>query len=309
MASIAVKQLTRALGLETLYDGGLTAIEFTTPDLNRPGLALAGFFDYFAADRMQILGKHEITYLLSALNDDQRYIAMDALLAQSFPCMVISRGMEPPVGLTQLAVKHNRPLFRSGLPTNQFINLAAKFLNRELAPRESLHGVLVDVYGVGVLITGESGTGKSETALELLRRGHRLVADDLVDVRRVGDTLTGTSPENIRHFMEIRGIGIINIRQLYGIGSVLIQKDVDMMCRLEPWDPAKQYERLGLEESKTDVLGLPLPSLTIPVVPGRNIAIVVEVAARNRRLKLLGYNAAEDLTSSISGTPNGSDDN
>ncbi len=304
-----VKQLTKALNLETIYDGNTSEIEFTTPELNRPGLALAGFFDYFANDRMQILGKHELTYLMTALDEERRYQAMDALMAHPLPCVVVSRGMEPPMGLKQLAVKYKRPLFRTPLQTNLFIHQASIYLTRELAPRESLHGVLVDVYGVGVLITGDSGIGKSETALELLRRGHRLVADDLVEVRMVDDTLSGTSPENIRHFMEIRGIGIINIRQLYGIGSVLIRKDIDMICRLESWDPAKQYERLGLEESSTEVLGVTVPLLTVPVVPGRNIAIVVEVAARNRRLRMLGYNAVEELTTSISSTTNGSDDN
>ncbi len=306
---IPVKQLTQALKLETIYAGESREIEFTTPELNRPGLALAGFFDYFASDRMQILGKHELTYLMTALDEDCRYHAMDALMATPLPCVVVCRGMDLPVGLKQLAVKYRRPLFRTQVQTNQFIHQATTYLNRELAPRESLHGVLVDVYGVGVLIIGDSGIGKSETALELLRRGHRLVADDLVEVRKVDDTLSGTSPENIRHFMEIRGIGIINIRQLYGIGAVLLRKDIEMICRLEPWDPAKQYERLGLEESSTEVLGVTLPLLTVPVVPGRNIAIVIEVAARNRRLRLLGYSAAEELTTSISSTINGSDDN
>ncbi len=305
---IPVKQLAQALKLETIYAGESREIDFTTPELNRPGLALAGFFDYFASDRMQILGKHELTYLMTALDEECRYHAMDALMANPLPCVVVSRGMDLPVGLKQLAVKYKRPLFRTQLHTNQFITQAANYLNLTLAPRESLHGVLVDVYGVGVLITGESGIGKSETALELLRRGHRLVADDLVEVRKVGDTISGTSPENIRHFMEIRGIGIINIRQLYGIGSVLLRKDIELICRLEPWDPSKQYERLGLEEGNTDVLGVTMPLLTVPVVPGRNIAIVIEVAARNRRLRLLGYNAAEELTTSIS-TTNGSDDN
>ena len=299
MAAIKVARFVQALELEMLHGGGMETIEFTTADINRPGLALAGFYDYFAADRLQVIGKHEMTYLMNALDDERRYRAMDDLFARPFPALVISRGMEPPQGMTQLAVKHNRPLFRSALSTNRFISQAGSYLNMALAPRDSLHGVLVDVYAIGVLITGESGMGKSETALELLRRGHRLVADDLVEVYRSGNQLIGSAPESIRHFMEIRGIGIINIRHMYGIGSVLMQKGIDMICRLEPWDTAKQYDRLGLEENTTDVLGLPVPTLAVPVIPGRNLAILIEVAARNRRLKNLGYNAAIELQRSI----------
>lgn len=296
MAVIKVAKFMKALDLEALYTAGMEELEFPTPDINRPGLALAGFFDYFEAHRLQIIGKHEMTYLTVALDNNQRYDSMDRLLARPIPALVISRGMEPPLGLMQLAVKHNRPVFRSMQSTNAFISAASNYLNRALAPRETQHGVLVDVYGIGIFITGESGMGKSETALELLRRGHRLVADDAVEIYRLGDSqLIGSSPENIRHFMEIRGIGIINIRTMYGIGSVLIQKGIDMICRLEVWNPATQYDRLGMEEKTEEILGVKLPMLTIPVIAGRNLAIIMEVAARNQRLKNMGYNPAVEL--------------
>jgi HPr kinase/phosphorylase len=296
MARIKVDKFVKALDLEVLYSAGLNEIEVTTPDINRPGLALAGFFDYFTADRVQIIGKQEMTYLLTALDDDQRYNSMDALMAHAFPCLIISRGMEPPQGLMQLAVKYNHIVFRSKLVTNKLMNNLAGYLGLILAPQMTTHGVLVDVYGIGLMITGESGMGKSETALELLRRGHRLVADDLVEIRRLGtDQLIGSAPENIRHFMEIRGVGIINIRQMYGIGSVLIQKGIDMIARLEPWDQSKQYDRIGMEEDTEEILEVPLPKLIIPVIPGRNLAIIMEVAARNQRLKNMGYNSAIEL--------------
>lgn len=295
MASIKVAKLVKDLELEVLYNDSIDELEITTADISRPGLALTGFFDYFTDDRIQILGKHEITYLLTALDDDQRYHALDRLMARAFPCLVISRGMEPPRGMMQLAVKYNRPVFRSGLITGRLMNTVSSYLNVVLAPRMTMHGVLCDVYGIGLLITGESGMGKSESALELLRRGHRLVADDLVEIIRLHDQLVGSAPENIRHFMEIRGIGIINIRQLYGIGSVMDHKGIDMVARLEVWDNKKTYDRIGLEENTMEILDVSLPELTVPVIPGRNLAIILEVAARNQRLKAMGYNSAVEL--------------
>jgi HPr kinase/phosphorylase len=296
LARLKVAKFMKALELEVLFSPGVEEFEVSTSDVNRPGLAMAGFFDYFAVERIQILGKQEMTYLANALDADQRYIALDKLLAQPFPCLIISRGMEPPQGLIQLAVKYNRLIFRSNLVTNKLLNTISNYVGVALAPRLTTHGVLVDVYGIGLMITGESGMGKSETALELLRRGHRLVADDLVEICRIGgDQLIGSAPENIRHFMEIRGIGIINIRQMYGIGSVMIQKSIDMLCQLEVWDKAKHYDRLGMMEDTVEILDVPLPKLIVPVIPGRNLAIIMEVAARNQRLKNMGYNSAVEL--------------
>jgi HPr kinase/phosphorylase len=296
LAKIKVAKFVEALELEVLYSAGEEELEIVTSDVNRPGLALAGYFDYFAADRIQIMGKQEMMYLTTALGDDERYNSMDKLMAHPFPCLVISRSMEPPQGLMQLAVKYNHPVYRSKLITTKFMNSVSSFLNLVLAPRMTTHGVLVDVYGIGLLITGESGMGKSETALELLRRGHRLVADDLVEICRVSnDQLVGMSPENIRHFMEIRGIGIINIRQMYGIGSVMIQKSIDLIAQLEAWDNTKQYDRVCIEENMVEMLEVYLPKLAVPVIPGRNLAIIMEVAARNQRLKNMGYNSAVEL--------------
>lgn len=300
MAAIKVRKFVEALGLETLWADGDGTLEITTSDVNRPGLALTGFFDYFTADRVQIIGKHEMTYLMTALDDAQRYTALDKLLERPFPCLILSRGMEPPQGLLQLAVKHCRPIFRSPLVTNKLISAAAAYLNRVLAPRMTAHGVLMDVYGVGLMITGASGIGKSETALELIRRGHRLVADDLVEIWRPGaDQLLGASPENIRHFMEVRGIGIINVRQMFGIGSVMTQKSIEMVAHMEAWDNAKHYDRIGMAEDTEEMLEVKLPRLAVPVTPGRNLAIIMEVAARNQRLKTMGYHPAVELNKLI----------
>jgi HPr kinase/phosphorylase len=296
VARIKAENFMKAVGLEALYDAGAAELDVSSPDLNRPGLALAGFCDYFSKESVQVIGRQEMTYLTAALDDDQRYLAMDRLLALPFPCLVISRGMEPPQGLMQLAVKHGRPVYRSALSTHKLMSALTGYLSLMLAPRITMHGVLVDVYGIGLMITGESGMGKSETALELLRRGHRLVADDLVEVRRLGgDQLIGSAPENIRHFMEIRGIGVINIRQMYGIGSVMAQKSIDMVAHLEIWDNNKHYDRIGIGEETEEILEVKLPKLAVPVLPGRNLAIFMEVAARNQRLKNMGYDSALEM--------------
>ena len=308
MAKINLKKFTEDLDLEVLYQGPDDSITIDTPNLNRPGLQLTGYFDYFATDRIQVLGRQEIVYLNSAMNDVQRYMALDRLLAYEFPCIIISRGMEPPGDLLDLARKYNHPVFRSRQVTNMLMATVIAYLDVALAPRVTMHGVLVDVYGIGVLITGKSGIGKSETALELLRRGHRLVADDLVDIVRISSNhLLGSSPANIRHFMEIRGIGIIDVRQMYGIGSVMNEKNVEMVAELEIWDEKKQYDRLGMDENLTEILGVPLPNLVVPVMPGRNMAIILEVAARNQRLKNMGYNSAVELHKRINEDGNAAD--
>lgn len=305
---VPARDFMNTLGLEALHLGHPEELELATADINRPGLALTGFYDYFPEERPQVVGRHEMTYLAKALDDERRYEAMDKLLGRPFPCLILSRGMEPPQGLTQLAVKHNKHVFRSALATNRLMTALSAYLNLLLAPHATTHGVLVDVYGVGLMITGESGMGKSETALELLRRGHRLVADDLVEIRRIGDQLLGSSPENIRHFMELRGIGIINIRQMYGIGSVMTQKAIDIIAHLEAWDHTKKYNRMGIAEEKENILDISVPKISVPVLPGRNLAIFMEVAARNLRLKNMGYNSAAELQRLIDATPDGIDD-
>ncbi len=264
-------------------------------DLNRPGLQFAGYYEYFAFERPQVIGKVEMTYLES-LDDKTRRDRLAAFFEYPIPCVVICRGMQPPEEMLELALQKDVGVYQSDCITTRFFINAINYLGRCLAPRLTLHGVLVDVYGVGVLLTGESGVGKSEAALELVKRGHQLVADDVVDVCRVTDNrLTGESPETIRHFMEIRGIGIIDIKAMYGIGSVLMQKTIDMVIHLEAWKEKKDYDRLGLNEEYTQIMDVKLPQLVLPVKPGRNLAIIIEVAARNHSLKSVGYSAAREI--------------
>ena len=296
MAILKVSDLIKALELEMLVGNQSDRFEVATSNVNRPGLQLTGYFDYFASDRVQVIGKQEMTYLTEALNQEQRCDALDALMQHPFPCMILSRNMEPPRELLELAARYNHLVFRSKLITNKLMIAAFAYLEVTLAPRITRHGTLLDIAGVGVMITGESGIGKSETALELLHRGHRLVADDVVDICRITrDQLLGSSPENVRHFMEVRGIGIIDVRQMFGIGSVMMQKSIDMVAELELWDNTKQYDRLGLEDITEELLDVKVPKVVLPVMPGRNLAIVMEVAARNHRLKNMGYNSALEL--------------
>lgn len=296
MSSIPIDDLTRSLDLETLYcEEEHTAVDIDTSDINRPGLQFAGFFDYFASDRMQVLGKVEMNYL-EQLNPVVRDERLDVYFSYDIPCLIVARDMEVPEYIMKYAKKYKRPVFSSKRVTTALINKLISYLDSQLAPRVTRHGVLVDVYGVGIFLAGESGIGKSETALELVKRGHRLVADDAVEIKKVAENrLIGESPELIRHFMEIRGIGIIDIKSMYGVGSVINNKPLDLVIYLEFWDEKKEYDRLGLSEEYTDILGVKLPKLVIPVRPGRNLAIIVEVAARNWRLKKLGYNAAKKL--------------
>lgn len=296
MARVKVRKFAQDMELEILYDGGLEQLELRTANVNRPGLHLAGFDDYFASDRIQLLGKVEMTYLMEALDPAQRYRALEVVLSHPIPCVVVSRSLPVPDELYKLAQKYHCPIFRSSLVTTQLMIKAINYLEQLLAVRISRHGVLVDVNGVGILITGESGIGKSETALELVKRGHRLVADDVVEISRIyRDQLVGTAPESVRHFMEIRGIGIIDIRQMYGIGSVLIEKTIDLVIEMELWKNEKVYDRVGEEDQYTTILGVRKPRIVVPVRPGRNLGIIIEVAANNYQLKALGYNAAKEL--------------
>lgn len=297
---VSVKDFVSALQLETLVPAQGNKLPIEGSDVNRPGLQFTGFWDYFAFERPQILGKVEMTYL-EMLDPQVRHERLDKFFSYDLPCVIICRNINTDSDLIDLATAHGVPVFRSKWVTTKVVLDMINFLNAYLAPRATRHGVLVDVYGVGIMITGESGVGKSEAALELVKRGHRLVADDVVDIRRVSDNrLVGESPEMVRHFMEIRGIGIIDISTMYGIGSVIQSKSIDLVVHLELWKQDKEYDRLGLTEEYTSILGVQVPKLELPIRPGRNLAIVLEVAARNLRLKEQGYNAARELDKRLS---------
>lgn len=292
---IRVDEFVKALSLTTLCPSTKTEWPIESADLNRPGLQFAGHYDYFAKERPQVIGRAEMSYLES-LDADTRSERLREFFSYPMPCIIICRGMRAPEELLTLAAEHDVPVFQTDVVTTRFFMNAIIYMRQCLAPRQTLHGVLLDVYGVGVLITGRSGVGKSEAALELVKRGHQLVADDVVDVCKVADDrLTGESPEMVRHFMEIRGIGIIDIKAMYGIGSVLMRKSIDLMVHLEKWDEQKEYDRYGLNDEYTSIMDVKIPRIVLPVKPGRNLAIIIEVAARNFSLKRLGYSAAQEL--------------
>ena len=268
-------------------------------DVNRPGLQLVGFFDYFDAKRMQLLGRVESTYL-EQISSEERRARFDAFLAHAIPALVITRGMEPFPELMEMAEKYDRTILRTQETTTAFMGALILALRNYLAPRITRHGVLVEVYGEGVLLLGESGVGKSETAIELVKRGHRLVADDAVEIKRVGvKRLVGSAPELIRHYIELRGIGVVDVQQLFGMSAVREDQDIDLVVNLEQWNDETMYDRLGLEQLYTVILDVKVPALTVPVKPGRNLAIIVEVAAMNNRHKKMGYNAAQAFTQQI----------
>ena len=287
--------MVKALQLTELVPPPSPQLNIETSDLNRPGLPLAGYWEFFAHERPQVLGKVETSYL-NSLDPRIRRERLQKFVSYPLPCIIICRHTEGMDDLLDLAAGRNIPVYRSEIDTTKFVVNMINFLNNHLAPHTNKHGVLVEVYGVGILITGESGVGKSESALELVKRGHRLVADDVVDIRRVTDRrLVGEAPQMLRHLMEIRGIGIIDIPNMFGIGSVLPSKSIDLIVHLENWQPGKEYDRLGLEEEYTEILNVKVPSILLPIRPGRNLAVVLEVAARNLRLKQQGFNAAKEL--------------
>ncbi len=292
---VKVQDFIKTLNLQVLSPTTREEWEIPSVELNRPGLQFVGFYEHFAYERPQVVGLVEMTYLES-LSDEERKMRLEQYFSYPIPCVILCRGMMPTEDMVVLAKKHDVALLRSEEMTTKFTVNAMNYLNRVLAPRSTLHGVLVDVYGVGMLITGESGVGKSETALELVKRGHQLVADDVVDISKVNDKrLVGESPETIRHFMEIRGIGIIDIKAMYGIGSVMRSRSIDLVIHLEHWKEKKAYDRLGLSEDFTTIMDVRIPQLVLPVRPGRNLAIIIEVAARNFSLKNTGYSAAKEL--------------
>ncbi len=302
MAPVSLQSIVKEFELEVIAEyGNLEEIRISVADVTRPGLQLAGYFDHFGPDRIQVLGNME-TAFLDRMESKERHERIDALFSRGIPCLVLTRNHEAHPELLECSKKYSTPVLRTSLPTSDFTSAIVKYLNVELAPRMSMHGVLIEVYGEGILILGESGVGKSETALEVVKRGHRLIADDLVEVRRVSDTtLLGRAPEIIRHLIEIRGIGILDVKELYGVSSVKMQENINFVINLELWDEKKTYERLGINEETTSILGIDVPSITIPVRPGRNLAIIVEVAAINFRQKSMGYNAAKALTDRVFG--------
>lgn len=294
--SVSLEKLIHDLKLETIYmPKDPKEIFITNVDVNRPGLQLSGFFDYFDKNRIQIFGLSEYAYL-ETFSEEKLAEFAERFFGYKIPAVILSRSLDCPEIMVKAANKHKIPLLRTDAATCEFMSSIIADLNLELAPRITRHGVLVEVYGEGIFLVGESGVGKSETAIELIKRGHRIIADDAVEIRRVSNkTLVGTSPENIRHFMELRGVGIINARRIFGMGSVKMTEKIDMVVNLEPWDKEKVYDRMGMEDEVTELLGLNIPSLTIPVKPGRNLAIIIEVAAMNNRQKKMGYNAAQEL--------------
>lgn len=294
--SFPLKKMIDEYKLEVLYmpENGENAL-ITNNDTNRPGLQFAGFYEYFDNKRIQVMGKMESAYL-QGLEPEIRRKRIEDLLSYHFPALVITRGLEIFPEMLELAPNYEIPILRTDESTTVFISKLINFLNLQLAPRITRHGVLIEIYGEGVLIMGESGVGKSETAVELVKRGHRLIADDAVEIRRASNiTLVGSSPDNIRHFLELRGIGIVNARQLFGIGSVKMSEKIDMVVEMELWNPEKTYDRMGVDTHYMTILGVKVPLLNIPVKPGRNLAVILEVAAMNNRQKKMGYNAAKDL--------------
>ena len=266
----------------------------TISDVNRPALQLVGFYDYFDDKRLQILGRGEMQFL-ERMTEAERTRVFNKLLSYPFPAMIVARDMEAPSELVQMANKHDRTLLRSAESTVDVTSKLIDYLNRAMAPQIARHGVLMNIYGQGVLILGDSGIGKSETAIELLKRGHRLVADDAVEIRRISNNLFGTAPEIIRHYIEIRGVGVIDVQQLFGMGAVQFDTEIDLVIQLEQWVDGKFYDRLGLGEEKYEMLGVELPIVTIPVRPGRNLAGIVEIATMKNRQMKYGYNAARDF--------------
>ncbi len=296
MESIALTRLIEKMKLENLTpEIDLSDIHITQPDINRPALQLTGYFEHFDATRLEIIGFVEHTYM-AALSDERKRDIYDEFMSYDLPAVVFCRELMPDPLFLEAALTHRIPLLSTKKSTSAFMAETIRWLNVKLAPCISIHGVLVDIYGEGVLITGESGIGKSEAALELVKRGHRLVTDDVVEIRKVSDdTLVGSAPEMLKHLIELRGIGVVNVKELFGASSVKDTQNIDLVIRLEDWNRDKAYDRLGLEENYTEYLGNKIVCHNIPIRPGRNLAVICEAAAVNHRQKKMGYNAAQEL--------------
>ncbi len=298
--SVSLKKLIDTLSLKPLYmPFEPEEIMITNSNINRPGLQLTGFFDFFDKTRILVFGHTEFSYL-SRFGVEQQQHVIDSIFRFGPPAVILCRNYDLSDAMNQCATRYNIPVLQSADSTSGLTAGLVTYLSAELAPRITRHGVLVEVYGEGCLIIGDSGIGKSETAIDLMKRGHRLIADDAVEIRKINNTtLIGQSPQNIRHFVELRGVGIINARNLFGMGSIKLSEKIDMIVNLENWDAAKVYDRMGLENEYMKIMGIDVPILTIPVKPGRNLSNIIEVAAMNNRQKKMGYNAAQDLLTSL----------
>ena len=300
MSKVRTKDIYEKFQLELISGEEGINRPITTSDISRPGMEIAGYFEFYPAERIQLLGKTELSFF-EELPESERILRMERLCTDITPAIIVTRDLDVPIELIEAAERESVPVLRSKMKTTRFSSRLTNFLESKLAPTTAVHGVLVDIYGVGVLITGKSGVGKSETALELVKRGHRLVADDCVEIRQEDqDTLVGTSPELIEHLLEIRGLGIINVMTLFGAGAVRSNKKISLVISLEIWDSKKQYDRLGLDEEKMKIIDTEITKLTIPVRPGRNLAVIIEVASMNFRLKKMGVNAAQQFTDRLS---------
>ncbi len=274
-------------------------IRVTVDEVSRPGLPLVGYFEHFEASRVEVLGHVEMSYL-DQMSHEQREVFFDQLFSRGIPALIISRGQQPHPECISMARKHDITILLGEESTSYLISSLITSLKSKLAPRTTMHGVLVEVYGEGILITGESGIGKSETAVELLKRGHRLIADDAVEIKKLSSTqLMGSAPDLIRNFIELRGIGIINVAKLFGMASIKDENIINLVINIVPWNKTDHYDRMGLEETYVDILGVKVPQTTIPVTPGRNLAVIFEVAAMNSRQKRMGYNAALELNEQL----------
>jgi HPr kinase/phosphorylase len=280
-------------------DEYLSQKKIIVSDINRPGLALAGFFDYFPYERIQVFGKTEFTYI-KKLGREKANRVLERIFSQNICCAIISRNLKPPFNFLSIAKKHKLPVLLTGLFTTKIISSAMIYLEKKLAAKMTIHGTFVDVYGIGVLIVGKSGIGKSEISLELIKRGHRLVADDLIEVTKLSDTqLEGRGLSIVQHHMEIRGVGIIDVRNLFGVGAVRDEQKIELIMHLEEWEKGKDYERLGIEEQFEDILGVKVAKIILPVKSGRNLSVIIEVAAMTQRMKARGYNPAKELNKNI----------
>lgn len=298
--SVRLKELAEEFHLTMAYRASnYDEIRVTVDEVSRPGLPLVGYFEHFEASRMEVLGYVEMSYL-DSMSHEQRETFFGELFSRGIPALIISRGQQPHPECISMARKHDVTILLGEESTSYLISSLITSLKTKLAPRTTRHGVLVEVYGEGILITGESGIGKSETAVELLKRGHRLIADDAVEIKKISSTqLMGSAPELIRNFIELRGIGVINVAKLYGMASIKDENIINLVINIVPWDKTAHYDRMGLEENTVDILGVKVPQTTIPVTPGRNLAVILEVAAMNSRQKRMGYNAAMELNEQL----------
>jgi HPr kinase/phosphorylase len=299
MSNLSVQEITSDLDLEVIYQCSNPILDITNSDINRPGLQLYGFYEYFDQDRVQIIGKVEWSYLASLSKEDRRE-KIDAFFSHYFPCLILAWDLEVFDELLEGARKYDRTVLRTPIHTTKIMNKIISYLDNKLAPTIRIHGALVEVYGIGIFISGTSGVGKSETALELVNRGHRLIADDLVEIKQIeGIKLVGSAPEILRHYIEIRGIGILDVKSLYGVGAIKNNVTINMVIELEKWLEGKYYDRLGIENEFTKIIDVSIPKVTIPVMPGRNLSIIIETAARNHREKIMGYNAAKEFVDKV----------